>query len=67
VRRGFRSLLRWWSLLPESFSVARGRDGEVAGFACMFNPATVRLAHLQSDPVTSAWCLRIASAGYERG
>jgi hypothetical protein len=48
-------LKSWWSEAPETFSVARERNGNVAGFYCVFDPTGVphRLCH--KDPVTRAW------------
>src|SRR5580704_5924854 len=46
---------RWWSEAPETFAVARDRNGSVAGFYCVFDPANVPGRLCGEDPVTRAW------------
>jgi hypothetical protein len=46
---------RWWSEAPETFSVARDRNGSVAGFYSVFDPASVPGRLCGEDPVTRAW------------
>jgi hypothetical protein len=48
-------LKRWWNQAPETFSVARDRKGDAAGFYCVFDPANVPARLCQEDPVTRAW------------
>jgi hypothetical protein len=48
-------LRRWWSGAPETFVVARDREGSVAGFYFAFDPKAVRARLCREDPVTSAW------------
>jgi hypothetical protein len=50
-----RYMRRWWSEAPETFSVARDRNGCVAGFYCIFDPATLTGRLCGEDPVTRAW------------
>ncbi len=46
---------RWWRCHPETFSIARARDGQIAGFFVIFDPETVDDALLVEDPLTAAW------------
>jgi class 3 adenylate cyclase len=46
---------RWWRLHPDTFSVARGPDGQVAGFHVVFDPGAVDDELLADDPLTAAW------------
>jgi len=46
---------RWWRRHPETFSVARGPDGQVAGFHVVFDPGAVNGELLAADPLTAAW------------
>ena len=48
-------LRRWWNGAPETFVVARDREGSVAGFYFVFDPKGVRPRLCREDPVTSAW------------
>jgi len=50
-----RLLKAWWARVPQSFYVVRDKDGEVAGFYCMFDPTTVSPVFLQEDPVVWSW------------
>ena len=45
----------WWNLVPDAFSVVRGRPGEVAGYKCLLlvDPTTDRPQ--LDDPVTRLW------------
>ncbi|UCB42396.1 MAG: winged helix-turn-helix domain-containing protein [Dehalococcoidales bacterium] len=44
-------LKTWWTRLPGSFQTVRGRDGDVAGFSCKFDPTSIDKAFLQDDPI----------------
>ena len=44
----------YWEDAPHAFRVARDADGAVAGFACVFDPATVPARLLRRDPVARA-------------
>jgi hypothetical protein len=46
---------QWWNRVPNAFSVARTRSGEVAGYNCLLQvePSTTRLGF--DDPVTRFW------------
>jgi hypothetical protein len=46
---------RWWNEAPDTFSVARDRMGSVAGFYCVFDPASVPARLCHEDPVTRGW------------
>jgi hypothetical protein len=48
-------LKRWWSEAPATFAVARDRNASVAGFYCVFDPASVPARLCGEDPVTRAW------------
>jgi class 3 adenylate cyclase len=45
----------WWGRHPETFSVARTRDGKVAAFYILFEPTDVDHELMADDPLTSAW------------
>ena len=46
---------RWWDKHPETFSVAKTRDGKLAAFYNLFEPDKVNRALLVEDPLTSTW------------
>jgi class 3 adenylate cyclase len=46
---------RWWDKHPETFSVAKTRDGKLAAFYNLFEPDRVNRALLVEDPLTSTW------------
>jgi len=48
-------LLRWWERHPETFRVAKTRDGRVAALYILFEPANVDPQLLADDPLTAAW------------
>ncbi|MGA3190637.1 MAG: winged helix-turn-helix domain-containing protein [Bryobacteraceae bacterium] len=50
-----RYMRRWWSEAPDTFAVARDRNGSVAGFYCIFDPVNVPEGLCGGDPVTRAW------------
>ncbi len=45
----------WWSVHPETFSVARDRNGELVGYYSMFDPQRVSTTVILEDPITRAW------------
>jgi class 3 adenylate cyclase len=45
----------WWSRHPETFSVAKTRDGRVEAFYTIFDPTEVDPKILADDPLTAAW------------
>ena len=47
---------RWWSEAPETFAVARDRNGSVAGFYCVFDPSMC--------PADSAARIRLRARGW---
>ena len=48
-------LERWWAEAPETFSVARDRDGLVAGCFSLLDSSTLRPPPVHDDPVVDAW------------
>lgn len=48
-------LLRWWQRMPQSFSVVRDVDGNVAAVYCKFTTDSVEQAWLEEDPITREW------------
>ena len=48
-------LERWWADAPETFSVARDRDGLVAGCFSLLDSSTLRPPAVHGDPVVDAW------------
>ena len=58
-RDAARWLERWWRQHPETFSVARDRDGRIAAFFTMFEPERVGGALLEEDPLTAAWARHV--------
>lgn len=53
-------LRRWWRRRPDTFAVARGRDGRVLGLCCKFVSDRVEPGWLRGDPITSEWCEHLA-------
>ncbi len=49
-------LQRWWRRRPDTFAVARGREGEVLGLCCKFVSDRVEPGWLGDDPITDQWC-----------
>ena len=60
-------IARWWARHPETFSVARSRDGKVAAFYFIFEPAHVQQELLTEDPLTAAWWLHLRQNPVARG
>jgi hypothetical protein len=48
-------LERWWAQAPETFTVARDRDGLVSGWYSLLDSDTLRPALVRGDPVAEAW------------
>jgi hypothetical protein len=48
-------LTKWWQTMPQIFRVVREQSGAVAGFYCMFDPATVNQDDLEADPISQQW------------
>jgi hypothetical protein len=48
-------LERWWDEAPETFFVARDRDGLVTGCFSLLESATLRPSLARGDPVVEAW------------
>lgn len=55
-----RLIERWWDKHPETFSVAKTRDGKLAAFYNLFEPDKVNRALLAEDPLTSVWWRQIS-------
>jgi hypothetical protein len=45
----------WWATAPETFSVVRDRDGEVAGFFTLLQGRMLRRSYVADDPVLEDW------------
>ena len=45
----------WWERHPETFSVVKTRDDQVAAFFIIFEPSNVDSGLLADDPMTAAW------------
>jgi Transcriptional regulatory protein, C terminal len=48
-------LERWWAAAPETFSVARDRDGVVTGCFSLLDSGTLHPSLVRGDPVIDAW------------
>ncbi|MFQ5859097.1 MAG: winged helix-turn-helix domain-containing protein [Anaerolineae bacterium] len=48
-------LTNWWSVAPKTFRVIRDRDGIVAGFYIVFEPASEYVTLMQKDPLLKNW------------
>lgn len=48
-------LKTWWTRVSGSFRTVRDRDGDVAGFYCVFDPAGIDKTFLQDDPIVRGW------------
>ena len=48
-------LAEWWRSYPGIFRVVREQSGDIAGFYCMFDPATVSSDSLETDPISRQW------------
>ena len=49
------ALERWWAEAPETFSVARDRNGLVRGWFSLLDSETLRPPRARGDPVVDAW------------
>ncbi|MBI2886521.1 MAG: winged helix-turn-helix domain-containing protein [Chloroflexi bacterium] len=65
--KGAESLMAWWQRVPESFSVIRDVNGAVAGFYCMFDPATVSRSFLDDDPIARSVGAHLQAEPMPRG
>jgi len=50
-----RLIKRWWERHPETFMVAKTRNGELTAFYILFEPEKVDPTFLEEDLFTSAW------------
>ena len=48
-------LERWWVTAPETFSVVRDRDGEVAGFFTLLQDHMLHRSYVPDDPILETW------------
>lgn len=48
-------LMLWWQRMPQSFSVVRDVNGEVAAIYCKITTDSVEPAWLEEDPITQQW------------
>jgi hypothetical protein len=48
-------LERWWAQAPQTFSVARDRDGLVSGWFSLLDSGALRPSIVRGDPVAEAW------------
>jgi hypothetical protein len=46
---------RWWARAPQTFSVARDRDGAVSGWFSLLDSGTLCPSLVRGDPVAEAW------------
>jgi AAA ATPase domain len=53
-------LERWWTEEPETFSVVRDRDGNVAGFLSVFEGQQLKRSIVGGDPILEAWARDLA-------
>ena len=53
--RAAAQLERWWDEAPELFSVARERDGDIAGFFMLVHGDMLHPSLVAGDPVLEAW------------
>jgi class 3 adenylate cyclase len=55
-----RLIEQWWTRHPDTFSVVKTRDGKLAAFYIIFEPAHVDRELLAEDPLTGAWSLHLS-------
>jgi AAA ATPase-like protein len=48
-------LAEWWRSNPGFFRAVREQSGDIAGFYCMFDPATLSSDNLETDPISRQW------------
>jgi len=60
-------IARWWASHPETFSVAKSREGKVAAFYLIFEPTHVQGELLTEDPLTAAWWLHLSQNPVAQG
>jgi Transcriptional regulatory protein, C terminal/AAA ATPase domain len=62
-----RLIREWWDEAPETFSVARNRDGEVTAFFLLLDNATMLPPAVPQDPVVRQWIEHLRADGIPRG
>jgi hypothetical protein len=58
---------RWWEVVPQCFSVARDRHGEVASFFLLLPGEQVRAGTVPQDPVGATWAQHLREHPLPRG
>ena len=66
-QEGAELIRRWWAKHPETFNVARSRDGNVAAFYIIFEPTNVDRQLLMQDPLTAAWWRHLSQNPVAKG
>lgn len=62
------SLMRhWWDRAPETFSVVRDRDDQIAGYFQLLTSRDLRTSDVIGDPVVDAWRDHLREAPVPRG
>ena len=51
----------WWKQKPDSFGVARERNGDVAGYYVLFEAAGLGMTAALGDPVLAQWAAHLAA------
>ncbi|MET0521873.1 MAG: winged helix-turn-helix domain-containing protein [Jiangellaceae bacterium] len=60
-------LEHWWATAPETFSVVRDRDGEVAGFFSLLQGHMERRSYVADDPIIETWASHLREHPLPKG
>jgi hypothetical protein len=60
-------LERWWAEAPETFSVARDREGAVVGFFTLLDDPKLRSPLFTGDPVVDSWARHLRAHPLAKG
>ena len=60
-------LSEWWEEAPQTFSVARDRDGVVTAFFVLLDNGTMLPPAVRADPVVRQWVEHLRADGVPRG
>jgi hypothetical protein len=60
-------LEHWWATAPETFSVVRDRDGEVAGFFSLLQGHMLRRSYVADDPILETWASHLREHPLPKG
>lgn len=60
-------LVQWWEAAQQTFRVIRDRDGVVAGFYIVFEPAELDPLVLRRDPIIRSWCQHLEAEPIPKG